>query len=372
MLALTLIAVRRDFRTIVRVLGDPVVIILFAYLAFAGMSILWSYAPSLSFRRIVLQVIVVLSIVVPTALATDRARMLDRILAVVVLAIVVNFVSVLLTPPGPIGHEGIYDHKNTLGAMMTFALCFCIYGAAVKRGALRMLFLACVVMAFYALVESRSKTSLGLAVLMPALTYLAVVIARPVRLNLAVFVLFALAFGLAGWFYVSALTGQTFADLSMLLFGDTTFTGRTVIWEFALDVISRSPLIGQGYAAFWGAGAGSIVDREAPAFVSNLLQAHNGFLDVILETGLIGFFILIALIVAVLFTAARSLATRPAICWLSVTMVLMIIAHNMLESSWFRGYALNWMLFLFAAFLPRSGGFGQAADAAKPPALAKS
>ena len=363
MLALTLIAVRRDFGAAFRLLRDPVVVLVVAYLAFAAMSLLWSYAPAISFRRLVLQVIVVLSVILPSALATDRDRMLERILSVIVMAVVLNFVVVLATPPGPLGHEGIYDHKNTLGSMMMFAICLCLYGAATRRGTLRIVFLACVVMAFVALVESRSKTSLGLAVMMPALTFMAIAIARPVRMNVAAFVLFAAVFAIAAWFYISALTGYTFADMSMLLFGDTTFTGRTIIWEFVLDVISRSPLVGQGYAAFWGVGAGSIVDTEAPALVARLQQAHNGFLDVFVETGLIGLIILLALIVATLLSAAKSLERQPALCWLAITLVLIVVSHNMLESSLFRSYSLAWLLFLFAAFLPRAGDFDRAANA---------
>ena len=106
------------------------------------------------------------------------------------------------------------------------------------------------------------------------------------------------------------------------LFNDETFTGRTYIWQFAVDVIGRSPLIGQGYASFWGAGQGSIVEREAPGFIVDLLQAHNGYLDTLLETGAVGFSILIALILAALFVAARSAVRRPAIAWLSMTLVL--------------------------------------------------
>lgn len=362
-LGLTMIAARRDLGAVFRLLREPVVVLVVAYLAFAAMSLLWSYAPALSFRRLVLQVIVVLSVILPGALATDRDRMLERVLAVIVMAILLNFVMVLATPPGPLGHEGIYDHKNTLGSMMMFAICLCLYGAAVRRGALRVVFLACVAMGFVALVQSQSKTSLGLAVMMPALTFAAIAIARPVRLNVAALVLFAVVFAMAGWFYISALTGYTFADLSMLLFGDTTFTGRTIIWEFVLDVISRSPLVGQGYAAFWGVGAGSIVDTEAPALVARLQQAHNGFLDVFLETGMIGLFILLALIVAALLSAAKSLDRQPAVCWLAITLVLIVVSHNMLESSWFRSYSLPWLLFLFAAFLPRSGEFDRPNDA---------
>ncbi|WP_193177192.1 O-antigen ligase family protein [Oricola nitratireducens] len=354
MLAAAVLSAWRNFREIGRLLSEPVILLVFCYLGFAALSVLWSPVPAIAFRRLALQGVVVLALGISTALADDRDAMLDRVLAIFAVTVVVNLLSVLLTPPGPIGHEGIYSQKNGLGAAMAFSVLFCIYGAAIKRGRLRLFFIALMLAAFYALVMSKSKTSLGLAVLLPVLVFLTIVITRPLRMNAALFVLFAVATGLVGWFYFSALTGFDFADLSMLLFNDETFTGRTTIWAFVTDVISRNPVFGQGYASFWGIGAGSIVEREAPGFVVGLLQAHNGYLDTLVETGAIGLSILLALVAAALFSAARAAVRQPALCWLSMTVVLTAVSHNMLESSWFRGYSLIWMVFLFAVLLPRA------------------
>ncbi|PHP65130.1 hypothetical protein CSC94_20645 [Zhengella mangrovi] len=335
--------------------SDPVIVLIFCYLAFAAISVTWSPVPGIAFRRFALQVIVVLALSIPVILTSDRAALLGRVNAVMAVTVALNFVVVLTTPPGPIGHEGIYEQKNTLGAAMAFCWLFLLYAAAIGRGGRRWLFLFLAVAALFCLVKSESKTSLGLAILLPVLTWGAIVVTRPLAMNTALLVLAALVLALVGWFYVSALTGFDFADLSMILFNDTTFTGRTVIWQFVVDVISRSPVIGQGYASFWGIGAGSIVEREAPGFVAGLLQAHNGYLDTLIETGAIGLSILLAIIVAALFSAARFVRERPALSWLSMTLVLTVVSHNMLESSWFRGYSLIWMLFVFAAVLPRAG-----------------
>ncbi|MCX7304376.1 MAG: O-antigen ligase family protein [Hyphomicrobiales bacterium] len=353
-LGMAVIAAWRSNARFGQLFSDPVIVLVFCYLAFALLSVLWSPVPAIAFRRLALQIIIVLALGISTVFADDRDAILDRVLAVFAIAVILNAAVVLLTPPGPIGHEGIYSQKNELGVMMAFAMLFCIYGAVVKRGWLRIVLVGLVFAAFYALVESKSKTSLGLAVTMPVFVFVVVTITRFLRMNAALLVLFAAVLGLLAGLYLSALTAFGFADLSMFLFDDETFTGRTVIWQFALDVISRSPLVGQGYASFWGVGAGSIVQREAPGFVVGLLQAHNGYLDTLLETGAVGLSILLATIVAALFSAARAGADRPALCWLSITLVLTVVSHNMLESSWFRGYSVTWMLFIFAALLPRA------------------
>ncbi|MDJ0930991.1 hypothetical protein [Breoghania sp.] len=241
---------------------------------------------------------------------------------------------------------------------MAFALLFCLYGAAVKHGKLRALFTVLALAALYAMVMSKSKTSLGLAILLPPLICFVIVITRALRMNAALFLSFCFVLGLSVWFYLSAMTRFGLAKLSMLLFGDETFTRRTV----HLAVRSRRhrprPAHRSGICIVLGDWGRSIVEREAPGFVVDLLQAHNGYLDLVVETGFIGLAILLALILTALFAAARTAATRPALCWLSMTIVITVACHNMLESSWFRGYSLIWMLFIMAALLPRAPSHG--------------
>ena len=75
---------------------------------------------------------------------------------------------------------------------------------------------------------------------------------------------------------LASITGFNMNRLSYMLYGDPTFTGRTIIWDFANYEISRRPLLGWGYQSFWlvGPDAPSIVD--APGFVKAMPNAHNG------------------------------------------------------------------------------------------------
>lgn len=74
------------------------------------------------------------------------------------------------------------------------------------------------------------------------------------------------------------------AQLVALIGRDLTFTGRTEIWDLALNMIETVKWQGYGYAAFW-------VDPMGPASViSDILQwevptAHNGWLEVGLSMG---------------------------------------------------------------------------------------
>nr|WP_246476221.1 O-antigen ligase family protein [Roseibium litorale] len=235
---------------------------------------------------------------------------------------------------------------------MAFVILTCLYGITVKKGLTRFILLGTTGVAFILLVISQSKTSLGLTVLIPLVVYVFVGLAYHLRVNAFVLFLLLASTGLVLAAFLSALTGFGLDELSMVLFHDTTFTGRTVIWDFVLDVISRSWLGGQGYSSFWGAGVDSIVFREAPSFVSLLLQAHNGYLDVLVETGVIGFSILMVLILLALRSATQLVQTDRQTTRLCLMLILFVICHNLLESSWFRSFSQIWMLFIFAALLP--------------------
>jgi exopolysaccharide production protein ExoQ len=99
--------------------------------------------------------------------------------------------------------------------------------------------------------------------------------------------------------------------VSLHLFGDPTFTGRTSIWAFALDMIERRPLLGWGYQSYWLVGPDAPSVLEAPGWVAEMPNAHNGYLDTILETGLLGLAVLTTFIIA---TRRRTRAASSMAC----------------------------------------------------------
>lgn len=349
---LTLLASIKRLHRLPGVLMHPVVLAILAYLTLAGLSIFWSPVPGIAFRRLVLQIILLLCFILSIGLGDSRRATLNSMLALVVATVAINSAAVVLIPPTPIGYAGIYPQKNGLGAVMAFAVLMALYGMTVHKGLIRFILFGTTVVAFGLLVISQSKTSLGLAVLLPVLVYMFVGLAYHLRVHAFALFLLLASTGLVLIAFLSLVTGFGLDQLSMALFHDTTFTGRTVIWSFVLDVISRSWLFGQGYSSFWGAGVDSIVFREAPGFVSLLLQAHNGYLDVLVETGVIGFCILIVLILIALNSATKLVQSDRQTARLCLMLILFVICHNLLESSWFRSFSQIWMLFIFAALLP--------------------
>ena len=90
--------------------------------------------------------------------------------------------------------------------------------------------------------------------------------------------------------------------------------------------------------------APSIVD--APGWVKDMPNAHNGYLDTMLEMGYVGFLLLLAFIATTLHAIGRMADRDFARAWLVLSLVLYIIITNGLESLWMRGFEMMWVVFL--------------------------
>ena len=68
---------------------------------------------------------------------------------------------------------------------------------------------------------------------------------------------------------------------------DSTLTGRTLIWSALVDSIAKRPLLGYGFYSFWQGLTGesaSVIHATHWTFG----YAHNGYIEIVLQVGLIG------------------------------------------------------------------------------------
>src|SRR5262245_16319377 len=332
-----------------RLTWPPHIICLLAYLAFAGASVLWAFSTELSFLRFILQAMILTSIVLPAMLAvrtTDIMRGLFLCFAfgsILHLAFVFD-APALIMKNAPPGYSGYFSGKNTLGQFAGIALLLALH-ELVHSGFRRALGIIVAIIATLLLFLSNSKTALGFAFVAPFLAGLMLIVGKRLRISPAIVILSIIGFG-AFCFAVSPLK---ISHVGWYLYGDVTFTGRTVIWDFALYEIGRKPLFGWGYQSFWlvGPDAPSIV--EAPGWVKNMPNAHNGYLDTMLEMGVVGFAFLVIFLTATLHAIGRVVDRDPARAWLLLSLALFVMLSNLLESFWMRGFEFLWVVFVMAA-----------------------
>ena len=156
--------------------------------------------------------------------------------------------------------------------------------------------------------------------------------ARPQWLKIAIPTSVCLYFALEYVFGVTSLVTSAFGR-------DTTLTGRTEVWE-ALLLRSTSPLFGAGYEGFW---LGDRLLSLWTTFWWQPNQAHNGYVEVYLNLGLIGLGI-VALFLLVSYHRIWTTAKTSELVSFSLTVWTVTLLANVTESGIFKGPL--WLFFL--------------------------
>jgi exopolysaccharide production protein ExoQ len=133
-------------------------------------------------------------------------------------------------------------------------------------------------------------------------------------------------------------------DLVVDLTGhEATLVGRRELWGELL-ALHTNPIIGVGFESFWlGDWVSHLSDR---AFLPN--EAHNGYLETYLNLGLIGLFLLIALLIATFCKVRAELLTNLDWGRLRFGLLTAVIFANWTEAK-FRGLSVLWFAFYIIA-----------------------
>ncbi|MCC6544767.1 MAG: O-antigen ligase family protein [Nitrospirae bacterium] len=125
---------------------------------------------------------------------------------------------------------------------------------------------------------------------------------------------------------------------------DMTLTGRTDLWA---DLLREpiNPLIGTGYKSFWlGPGA----QRMWMKYYFHPNQAHNGYLEMYLNSGLIGVSLLIAMIISTGSKLKKELLSGNSFGIIRFSFLVVAVLYNWTEAM-FTGPNLLWIILLIAA-----------------------
>jgi exopolysaccharide production protein ExoQ len=124
-------------------------------------------------------------------------------------------------------------------------------------------------------------------------------------------------------------------------------TGRSDIWKAVLGLIGQRPIQGWGWISYWMPGVkpyeGLIVRDNVTYY-----QAHNSYLDVWLQLGIVGFLIFVAMLVFLFIKLWRMAArhTSPLYLWPLLVFVALLV-QNLTESRMI--VELGWVLVVMFA-----------------------
>lgn len=291
----------------------PVSVPLLAVLCWTAMSVAWSRDPVFSqfqVRNEIPVLLLVLAVIATLPTEVIRQGLCWMYYGVTILALATSLTrpESRVAPKGAelsdgelIGWRGLFDHKNGLGAFLVLGMIAIL--AFERRRSLRivgaLLAAACVI-------GSRSATAAsGFMVVLIVWMWVGLLNRNTNQRDRALFGLVSVAMAIMAVFVGLGLM-PAFLDL----YGkDFTFSGRTIIWRETMEVVQQNPIIGVGYGGVWHDIQGPLTSGLHRQIGFTAAHSHNGAIEVLLETGLIGLVLFVIFFASVVRKAASLLET---------------------------------------------------------------
>ncbi len=207
-------------------------------------------------------------------------------------------VGLAIQPSGP--WMGIYIHKNyTARAMIAIAITFLLATFDIRRYRWATMTGFCLAVAL--LLLSQGKT--GLSVFLMSLSFVPFyenIVKQHYRLRIVIFMISLML--------CSCIAILILGNLETILVDwmgkSLEFNGRTPIWTRVISKIWERPLLGYGFQGFWSSEEGFEAVRGLwmESFLAEGAggHAHNGYLDLLLNLGLVGMLLFIINLIGIL------------------------------------------------------------------------
>jgi O-antigen ligase len=182
--------------------------------------------------------------------------------------------------------RGIYGHKNVAASMMAI---FVYFGWFVARAGRPLAGYALAATAFIFLLNSGGKSASGMVFIVAIIAYF---VARAHSFALKALIAFG-PLALISFLTVGSVVSDTARTIVAMLPVDATFTGRTEIWDFALNAIKAHPWKGQGFEAFWYSENVRYGAEDSTKWMVDVATSHNSYVDLVLTIGLPGLAVVI-------------------------------------------------------------------------------
>jgi O-antigen ligase len=312
-------------------------IALVVLLLWCWLSVAWAIDPGASFRRIAFTSVVVLGIVYSVSMMDDGSviSIIGLCFALVLMADWAAMAALpqAVHPPADLEFEaaggawrGIHMHRNAAGAFGALAALYFLHLLfAGRRRAVAAVFLA---LSVGFLFFTGSKTSNGVVGVAAAA---ALLFGYGYRYPVVRKVLSIWALGLV---LVALFELEDYLpDVLAFLEDPRALTGRTQIWEMLVEYAEDHLLLGSGYGSFWAIGNASPVNALGKAWYSTLNVGHNGYLDLLVQTGAVGLAIAVAALVAHPMYLLFTREIRPHMRWFLGAVFTFFWLHNLTETS---------------------------------------
>ena len=355
---LFLIARRIDWREMIRAN-----VWMFALLAYMLASILWSDFQEIAFKRWVKFFgSIVMALIVLTEPEPVEA-MIKLLRWCFLLIIPLNIITIKYFREIGVGWDylgsemwtGITRHKNMLGEMCMISGMYFVWDTIRSWGERRIIinigYMAMIIYLMGGSSSSRSVSSMFILLMGLALFFGFQLAPRdPESLNRFFkrgIIVLLLCVGAIQVGVMAFSQDRSIFDVSLQVSGrDPTLTGRTELWTDILQIASNHPLFGVGYGSFW---IGNLSNNLWERHIWMPQQAHNGYIDVYVELGLTGLALLAGLLIATFNKIKERFISNFEIGRFQMALFVMLVVHNVPESSFLQSTHGLWFIFLLIA-----------------------
>jgi exopolysaccharide production protein ExoQ len=350
LLALALLLLRPVALLRLLLRADPLLV---AFVALAPLSSIWSVNSDLTMERS--RVLIGTTVVgVYIAARFDLRRQLRLLILALAIAGVLSAILLVVAPEQATAEDvrgdawqGAFLTKNVFGRGMSLGAIAAAFMLCFGRPSRRWPYVCSTVLCTLLVIVSWSKAAL--AVTAVGLLVLALVGAaraigdRPELVGVLVFAGAVGVLGTTAWFVIDP------AAVLGALGRDATLTGRTGLWQLAVEAARERSFGGYGYGAFWQELRGPSRDIWL-ALPWGPPHAHNGLLEITLNVGLVGAALWLASLVVTVRSALllwrRDASMEALWAW---TLLAFIAVYNLTEVTGPQNH-MFWTIYVATSF----------------------
>ena len=128
------------------------------------------------------------------------------------------------------------------------------------------------------------------------------------------------------------------ATVSESLGRDATLTGRSDVWDLSIQVGMERPIFGTGFGGFFG------LDNIISSSFRVGNTAHNGLLDVFIETGIVGILMLLIFLFSYYKRFIKIVLVDRGLSFFGIIILILSLVCNYTESLFLKNSSLLWNL----------------------------
>lgn len=342
---LILIRLASRLKSTIRALQSDLFLLILNIIVFA--SFIWSIDPDLTITGLRGQYIQAVLIALFLATRFSLAQQIRLITVSMGITVAISLLFVGLAPELAIARgahagawQGIYGHKNYFSTALVTTITACLV-QILSPSERRPWYLPLAALSTFLLLMSTSKTGIVLlAAIMAVLTLYPRFRWRGMKSVLMLYlIIVTTAAGLVILF-------SAWEPILTSIGGDVTLTGRTPIWEILREeFIPQKLFLGYGVNAFWKSSEVSMlmesINGHAPA------HGHNGWYDMLIDVGIVGFFFYLISAVRV-WTRAFKLAyiSRSMLNMWPLAFLTVFLVNNFTESLMLTRINFIWVIYM--------------------------